>query len=150
MMLYIINILGGMIIVNNKEEYLQKVKDLEEAKKVIPKGSYYELNFKGTKKVVINKKGVYHLKALYGVKTEMIEYKVYTDEKGRFDFCYHVYKAISPDGEEALGFAGADRREFSAVHNAISTSSTRAEIRAILELIAFGDLSGIEFVYGDD
>ena len=80
MMLFIINILGGMVIVNNKEEYLQKVKDLKEAKKIIPKGSYYELNFKGTKKVVINKKGVYHLKALYGVKTEMLEYKVYLQD----------------------------------------------------------------------
>lgn len=135
---------------NNKQDYLKKVKDLEAAKKLIPKGSYYKLNFKGTNKIVINKKGVYHLKALFGVKTEMVEYKVYTDEKGRFDFCYHVYKAVSPDGEEAIGFAGADRREFSAVHNAISTSSTRAEIRAILELIAFGDLSGIEFVFGDE
>ncbi len=132
---------------NNKEEYLQKVKDLEEAKKLIPKGSYYELNFKGTKRVVINKRGVYHLKSLYGVKTELVEYKVCQDEKQRFDFCYHVYRAISPSGEEALGFAGADRREFNSVHNAISTSSTRAEIRAILELVAFGDLSGIEFVY---
>ena len=37
MMLYIINILGGMIIVNNIDKYLQKVKGLEEAKKVIPK-----------------------------------------------------------------------------------------------------------------
>lgn len=134
---------------NNKEKYLQKVKDLEEAKKIIPKGSYYELNFKGTKKMVINKKGVYHLKALYGVKTEMLEYKVYTDEKGRFDFCYHVYKAADEDGNEAIGFAGSDRREFNNVHNAISTSSTRAEVRSILELIAFGSLSGIEIAESD-
>lgn len=134
-----------------KEEYLQKVKDLEEAKKLIPKNSYYTRTFKGQEKIIINKKGAFHLKAIYNIKTELIEYKVYTDDKGRFDFCYHVYKATTPDGEEAIGFAGADRREFSEVHNAISTSSTRAEIRAILELVSFGDLSGIEITKsGDD
>lgn len=132
----------------NKEKYLKKVEDLEEAKNLIPSNSYYELSFKGTKKVVINKKGVYHLKELYNVKTELIEYEVFNNDKG-FSHCYHVYKAVDENGDEAIGFGGSDRREFNNVHNAISTSSTRAEVRAILELIAFGDLSGIEFVKGD-
>lgn len=136
------------MVLKNKDKYLERVKDLEEAKNLIPKGSYYELNFKGDKKPVINKKGVYHLKELYDIETELLEYEVFNNEKG-FSHCYHLYKAIEPDGKTAVGFAGADRREFPSVHNAIATSSTRAEVRAILELVAFGDLSGIEFVQGD-
>lgn len=139
------------MVLEYKDEYIQKVKDLEEAKKILPKNSYYELSFKGNKKIVINKKGVYHLKELYKVKTELIDYKVYTNpDKGNFDFCYHVYKATDDKGNQAIEFAGSDRREFPSVHNAIATSSTRAEVRAILELVAFGDLSGIEFVYKED
>lgn len=135
----------------DKGKYQEKVKRLKEAKKIIPKNSYYVLNFKGNKKMVINKKGVYHLKDLYGVKTELVEWKVFNNvDKGIFEYCYHVYKAYDDEGNEAIGFAGSDRREFPSVHNAISTSSTRAEVRAILELIAFGDLSGIEFVYDED
>ena len=42
----------------DKEKYQEKVKRLKEAKKIIPKNSYYILNFKGNKKMVINKKGV--------------------------------------------------------------------------------------------
>lgn len=132
------------MVLENKDKYLEKVKDLEEAKNLIPKDSYYNLNFRGNERVVIKKNGVFHLKDLYNIKTELLEYKVYTNDKG-FDFCYHLYKAIDPEGNEAVGFAGCDRREFNSVHNAISTSSSRAEVRAILELIAFGSLAGIEF-----
>lgn len=133
------------MVLENKEQYLEKVQDLEEAKNLIPKGSYYELNFKGNKKPVINKKGVYHLKELFGIETELEHYYVHSGDKG-FEYCYHLYTAISSDGKKAVGFGGSDRREFPSVHNAIATSSTRAEVRAILELVAFGDLSGIEFV----
>ena len=63
----------------DKEKYQEKVKRLKEAKKIIPKNSYYVLNFKGNKKMVINKKGVYHLKDLYGVKTELVEWKVFNN-----------------------------------------------------------------------
>ena len=67
----------------DKEKYQEKVKRLKEAKKIIPKNSYYVLNFKGNKKMVINKKGVYHLKDLYGVKTELVEWKVFNNiDKG--------------------------------------------------------------------
>lgn len=130
--------------------YLEKVKNFNEAKKILPKDSFYERDFKGTKKTIINKKGVFHLKALYGVKTELIKYEIVNNAtKGVFEYCYHIYKAYTDNGEEAIGFGGADRKEFGSVHNCISTSSTRAELRAILELVGFGTLSADELSNGD-
>lgn len=124
------------------ETYQQKVKTFDDAKKILPEGSFYERDFKGTKKCIINKKGVFHLKALYGITTELVEYQVFNNAtKGVFEYCYHVYKAYDDDGNEAIGFGGADRKEFNSVHNCIATSSTRAELRAILELVGFGSLS---------
>ena len=124
------------------QQYKMKLNDFNDAKKILPKGSFYDRDFKGTKKTIINKKGVFHLKALFDIQTELIEYEVFNNPtKGVFEYCYHVYKAIAPNGDEAIGFGGADRKEFNSVHNCISTSSTRAELRAILELIGFGTLS---------
>ena len=123
-------------------DYKEKVTLFNEAKKILPEGSFYERDFKGTKKTIINKKGVFHLKALYGLTTELVEYEVFNNPtKGVFEYCHHVYKAIDSEGNDAIGFGGADRKEFNSVHNCISTSSTRAELRAILELIGFGTLS---------
>lgn len=127
------------------EKYNKKVKDLDEALKTIPDNSYYERTFKDVTKTVINKKGAFHLKEYFGIKTELLNYEIINGGKG-FEYCYHVFKATNPDGEFAIGFGGSDRKEFPRVHNAISTSATRSEIRAILELVAFGDLSAVELV----
>lgn len=129
--------------------YKEKVYNFNEALKLLPKGSFYERKFGKITKNIINKQGVFHLKALYDVKTECVEYSIKNnDTKGIFEYCYHVYKAEDKDGNIAIGFGGADRREFGSIHNCISTSSTRAELRAILELIGFGTLSADELSNG--
>lgn len=140
------------MVENNKiqlDEYNDRLEAFNKAKSILPEGSFYERDFKGKKKTIINKKGVFHLKALFNIKTELVEYEIYNNTKGVFEYCYHVYKAIAPDGDEAIGFGGADRKEFNSVHNCVSTSSTRAELRAILELVGFGTLSEDELKNND-
>lgn len=110
---------------------------------------YQEMRDKETDELVgvfLKKSGYYKLKRHFKVKIELIEWKYFTNDKGSLKWCYFHVMGSLPNGEQMDAFGGCDAKERGkkGSNDIIGTAHTRANLRAISQLVDFGSVGAEE------
>jgi len=99
----------------------------------------------------LKKSGYYKLKRAFKVKIELIDWKPYVNDKGTLKWCYFHVKGTLPDGESMDAFGACSSAESGkrSPNDVIGTAHTRANLRAISQLVDHGSVSSDEIAVFD-
>lgn len=119
-------------------------------KEVVDPSDFYTTNGKEA----IKKSGVRKFISAFGLSIEFIEKNVYNLKVNGIDDTHAEVRvrAITPKGQsvEGIGVKSMSELYEKTLHNLIATAWTRAVNRAVLDLVAFGEVSAEEMDMGED
>lgn len=121
---------------------------------ILEPNDYQEMRDKKTKKIVnvfLKKSGYYKLKKHFKVKIELVDWKYEVNERGNIKWViFHVKGHLGNESMDAFGACDSTERGKKGTNDIIGTAHTRANLRAISQLVDFGSVSADEIATLED
>lgn len=96
--------------------------------------------------VFIKKSGYYKLKRAFNITLEIKDYEILKNDNNRITSAWFLVEGKLPNGEVTEAIGGCERSEKGGktTNDIVATAHTRANLRAISQLIDFGKVSADE------
>lgn len=144
-----------------QDEYINVFKEVTEyasflnvlKSDILEPGEYQEITDKkgNVVNVFLKKSGYYKLKKAFKVRIELVEWKYHTNDKGNLRWVwFHVKGYYKDESMDAFGACDSTERGKKGANDIIGTAHTRANLRAISQLIDFGSVSSDEIATMED
>ena len=96
--------------------------------------------------IFIKKSGYYKLKRAFNITLEIKDYEILKNDNNRITSAWFLVEGKLPNGEVTEAIGGCERSEKNGktTNDIVATAHTRANLRAISQLIDFGKVSADE------